>query len=1343
MKFDPEANLPDEVVDDIITGQFPRPIALLYQRMLDATDPKQQIELSNQAFEFCIRTISLTLVIRYLETPEKDVNLPELNQKIKDYLPKARIQQWIEMLELTLQVYQGKRARFFVPEFYDLHWRYDSERNIEVERQPSIWGILTAFAKHIQDGTTPDEAPAIMAALRSVLRYFLPIQNYLLLLVYGVAPDGLQVEKHRGQGNLPDFVPWERVKGVLRSEVKEGYYYLANEDGVLLALDPLILTPVRLNVDASTDDVGVYDSYYENENRQNRIVDLLFYVLLASRRDAHETFDGDLVSKFQRLLHHLARKQQAALGVKQVNWQNLKQVAADISEHQMKDNALTKYDEKVYVEREELTKSVYTFLEDPAIAMIITGEAGVGKTNLLVRLYQDMRPRDGWVVIWLEGADLKPGQPLAEQVLSKLKIRLDLPPVDSNDMNVQLAQFLGSSLFYNRGLLLMLDGVNENDTPLGVFETINDFMNEFAGNPHVKLIVSSRPQVWQYVRSQLMLRNYRPTNLYGSSKTIDLTQSGLSAIDQDSFVLKRYTAKEQGEAFEKYRNKHNLRNPNPESLDSRLKTALLDPLLMSLTCRAWEKEGEIPNNFQPEDIIPKLIDTMVRFGHEMNLPLQQEDIDGFLQGRLIPKLFPEGRRPENQLARNMLIGDRELEDLLVDVSVNSRGVPTNAQYVRLERTGWLVKARESVNFVVRFRYEFFYDYFAGKYLYEQYRVAADKTEVFKYLSDAPFLWGPLRNTLLDILKYESDYASIDALARQADEYQMQLLTSVLAEYYPLYRDKIHRLLIAWLTPNYSEKRSSSTDASGSSSSAAEIAASVSVLCRVEDLIELVLCHPVERVRLGVIQNIHILWNESPEMVTRVMVKVAAPIRLLSFARRRAEMSIRAFTLVQCTLLLVMTNYSNIEKKPGRITIVDLLHQVWRPIIGRLLLVRGQRWQEAFFKRGRSVFTRLLIRFFVIRSLDKNLADLEFSTSQIVFGYNELKASFPASPGRRAVFKALMPHMEGAQPDVPLRLDDLADTIVELARNHDYDVLSSYVVLGSLDAYFMRAPLETAQTIEKLYERLAEVFPVTEDLNNPTGNIWFPITHYPLGFNLLRVGQPQYREVSTILTRIGYLKEERYRNLWPMGKGTLLRPNNIADLLTLYVDEDYETGRAYIDKYVTLLTERQDHFQIKRCISALADGTTYGAAKVRNALDAGILLISDVLHRLQPYLANLKQKQPQLYDEFWDDVDSKLKQYLGKNRPHLLRLVDMCDDNVMPPHVKDSIIKDATLQEDFNFTLMLAILWFLFDIFQDKNPFGRDILRWALGEVLEAKSLQDFILRCTVRATYLVYGEELL
>jgi tetratricopeptide (TPR) repeat protein len=206
-----------------------------------------------------------------------------------------------------------------------------------------------------------------------------------------------------------------------------------------------------------------------------------------------------------------------------------------------------RYLPQLYQARPEMETALRYFLDGRRVGFCLLGEAGIGKTSLLCRMVEEWG--DGDVVLFYGGRGLLTGGGLETRVLADLYLKGGFP------------ELLDALREKGRRLILVIDGVNEDDAPHNELKGVCDFVRRHAAPPSAK---SSPLKVVFSYRSAFFPRALQALGYKGDGdelpglfhldafQTRDVQREGRRE-ETYRFELERMTTDEAGRLYESYR----------------------------------------------------------------------------------------------------------------------------------------------------------------------------------------------------------------------------------------------------------------------------------------------------------------------------------------------------------------------------------------------------------------------------------------------------------------------------------------------------------------------------------------------------------------------------------------------------------------------------------------------------------------------------------------------------------------------------------------------------------------------------------------------------------------------
>src|SRR5436305_295145 len=125
--------------DEFVLANMPSYIAINYQRVLKAQQPRERVNLIVHIYDLLLRTVTITLVSQYLDQDRSRVNDPDLNDLLLNQFSNydLTLGTWQKIFFTAFNVYRGKANLFFMPELYDFYWDSSAvphKRRLEMEQ---------------------------------------------------------------------------------------------------------------------------------------------------------------------------------------------------------------------------------------------------------------------------------------------------------------------------------------------------------------------------------------------------------------------------------------------------------------------------------------------------------------------------------------------------------------------------------------------------------------------------------------------------------------------------------------------------------------------------------------------------------------------------------------------------------------------------------------------------------------------------------------------------------------------------------------------------------------------------------------------------------------------------------------------------------------------------------------------------------------------------------------------------------------------------------------------------------------------------------------------------------
>lgn len=859
-------------LENIILNEFPYPIAVRYQRMLEAGSFEIKARRCIDIYEAGLRALTLGILGQYIQSDSKVVNDAILNKvalRLIDINRPPSLGTWVQVFFAVLKAYQGHRDRFFMTELYDFYW------DTSVDPHSPHKGVQRPFQKLVELRNEISHAPPtdstawrslfeeIDGYLHEILNRFVFLVNYDLVYIVEQIEDGYIYDVYTGQRvNRADLSQVEK-------SLKKGWCYLSKTTGQLLPVHPLIIFwEDELSQDSRRiePEIVVYDSY--------RIQQLKYWHSSAGRL---ETQNPDLLDLFIALIVERLQAQRPQREVYRLSWQDFKVLSDQIVFQRMGD-AQGKYNARLYLQREETRETFDEFLQSDKSCLVLTGSSGVGKSNFLLSLVDEFQESREVCTLAYNGARLDSKIPLEDLLARDFNYHLKLKGQKEPDGPAVLKMIDEIEEMKEKRVLIFVDALNENPDGKELLRHIDRFVENYP-YPWLKVVITSRPEAWRTIKRGVRLAEHRYFRQRGEDELgIELT--GFTYAGYEVRVVP-FAYEELPSVYEKYREVYSL-GTKYEDIPASIKRLLRDPLTLLLVAEIYHGDA-IPQDIRASKLIEKYVKMLVKTER-----LNETDLY-FLQHEIVPRLFrppfPPILQPsdiENELTAN----GRSLDELIFNDDLLLSGRRVNQSYTMLADSAILLEQGPQLEQIIGFKYERFYEYFGGVYISQ----AADETdnplEYYKALSsilnEKPYLWGALKNAFFTELENGNSYL-IHELARivsSSDRLLRSAIVSSLIEYSEIDLGTVTSLTNGMIQPIYGpansiiettkrllfRKRYDAEPLKPEQAIAIEIAGRL----RFEKLLTEAASDRMKSIRQAAILHIFYLWRNENEVGYRIM-----------------------------------------------------------------------------------------------------------------------------------------------------------------------------------------------------------------------------------------------------------------------------------------------------------------------------------------------------------------------------------------------------------------------------------------------------------------------------------------
>jgi HEAT repeat protein len=379
---------------------------------------------------------------------------------------------------------------------------------------------------------------------------------------------------------------------------------------------------------------------------------------------------------------------------------------------------IPKYDPDLYVQRSGVAQEFEQFLRSPLPGLLVLGQAGMGKTNLLCEMARERAAHSPTLL--LRGVASMEGklgfwQVVANELSAKAKRKLDASGI--KDM-------LDDALhIWDTDLVIFVDGINENARIDQLKMSLASAAQDARGTS-IRICMSCRDVDWHAFAQEpgLVAELYQP----------DETSAGAS----QGVTIGEYTDEEFAKAWTKYSRHYHLVG----DLNDRLTQICHHPLMLSFLCLAF-KDQAVPPGVHRKEIFDE-------YWKEKLTKLSTEN--ALL--KLVASMYTQRYVEIPQRVAVEVIGPEDEYNRLLDEAV--------IIYAHTDRAGQQQ---------VQFTYDAFFEYALARYLQDTwgwatkdaYDALADLRRLFAQADQYRFVQGSLQYLLL----YLTNPNRKDALAQ--------------------------------------------------------------------------------------------------------------------------------------------------------------------------------------------------------------------------------------------------------------------------------------------------------------------------------------------------------------------------------------------------------------------------------------------------------------------------------------------------------------------------------------------------------------------------------------------------
>ena len=468
----------------------------------------------------------------------------------------------------------------------------------------------------------------------------------------------------------------QEIMGVPASEYfKEGQMYLLSKDGRVLKLAEFLIEIID---DTEHEDYYLYDGYRNKD---------VVYIGMKTKK---------LIDQYLSSIKNKFREKGAGTKWKKTvfdfdSFTEYLNELASVSIHIHEKTG--KYNGKVYVER-ECDCLLDDFLSSDKTTMIVSAEAGVGKTNFLCHSARKLIRKNN-AVYFFNGNTLTETQ--SDNILFH---RIQEECLSNEDFRTtfDFLEFIDQKNSNKTPLVLIVDAANEAYDMLGVLQEIDTITSKGDVFPWLKIIVSIRKVSFEILINRI-------TDEYGKKLPFYTDRNRFYSVVKDNTVtyeveIEEWNIVQVTDAFEKYKKGLNLREDSLvfHTMNRNLQTLLHNPLNMGLFFWAQKEMPDV--TVETEEDLYRIMEN--ESGSEITQSLL------ILQNSIVKEMI---NQKKNELDADVvhIMNDEVTSDIISDIRIILL-----SPLERLKDAGILFEKEENERFIISFVYQKYLEYEISK-----------------------------------------------------------------------------------------------------------------------------------------------------------------------------------------------------------------------------------------------------------------------------------------------------------------------------------------------------------------------------------------------------------------------------------------------------------------------------------------------------------------------------------------------------------------------------------------------------------------------------------------------------
>lgn len=565
-----------------------------------------------------------------------------------------------------------------------------------------------------------------------------------------------------------------------------------------------------------------------------------------------------------RPLHSMA----AAFGGRSASWSDIRSMTAQqrgrfLDVVSGRGEAIGIYEPELYVERRTAEQELFRFMDGEAMGLLVLGDSGVGKTNLLCAWTGGIE-EEGHAVLMYHGDKLRSSE-------METELARDLGLEDPSALPSALAVIDDLASQEGRQLVIVLDGMNRfrgrhDEGTRDLLEGTDSLISRLPGS-NIRVVLTCTTPAWAGVDRQGDLR-------------LSWSRYHRTVEGEEAVLLGTFTEAEAEEAYERYRVCFGLETTRAE-LPAALELRLHEPLLL----RFFAETGQAEASGVDEPVADSVI-----FRRYFEDRLRGTD-DRFFVEALVDEMYQKelASLPLQDLMRHESLG----EDVRSD--------EPDSSYRRLLDSGVLVQVEGEDRLFdddrVRFSYPMVGAYALARQILRRDRVTQPVVqELVQRSRGLPFAWDTARTLLVE----RGEDVLVSSLARSDDLELRELALEALTGLHHSEGDRTRSILTDLLEDKSVEGQRTALRAAYAIGPAtrglflkAALSRSEALRQTVRDTLYLIWSGTAPGVRDSSPDHVYFLWRQAPDFTHGVLRDLLARV---SWLRPREAARILRFVL---------------------------------------------------------------------------------------------------------------------------------------------------------------------------------------------------------------------------------------------------------------------------------------------------------------------------------------------------------------------------------------------------------------------------------------------------------------